>query len=345
MIDKFPSPRMFRLGLTLLLGLASLLPALPVPASGFESTPYVDKYPHGWIDWDDSVIYGIGRGYLDRNDGSRARAQRSARIIALQSILKLAAGVNLDDRHTLEMLGRGPATIEIRALIHFTEDKTSFVPEGPRPYYETILKTPMTGIEGLTSRLLSALKKSDGNWRDFPRPSVPGSPEDGAAPWLVLDARHLPPTGRPRPALFPQIVSASGEILYDLNRVEERALIDRGMARYVRSDEPRARLRSETETGGTAPSRLSGLFGVPAAIAGEKSERKKRQHFIVKDVETVQGLSRTNLVISETDARQLKAEDAASKILKRCRVIVIVSSPIGGVEGMLDRSLARNPGD
>jgi hypothetical protein len=337
---------MLRFGLTLLLGLVSLLPPLQVPANGFEFTPYIDKHPHGWIDWDTKVIYGIGRGYLDRNDGSRAGARRSARIIALQSILELAAGVNLDDRHTLEMLGRRRATIEIRALVHFTEDKTGFVPESPRPYYETILKTPMTGIEGLTSRLLKALKRTGGSWQDFPRPSSPDSPEEETAPWLVLDARSLPSAGRPRPALFPRILSASGEILYDLNRVDESALIDRGMARFVCSDELRARMGSGgIETGDIAPSRLSRLLGASVAIAGEKSGRQKPQNFIVKDVESVQGLSRTNLVISERDARGLKSEDAASKILERCRVIVIVSSPAGRVEGILDRSFAGSPGD
>ena len=49
----------------------------------------------------------------------------------------------------------------------------------------------------------------------------------------------------------------------------------------------------------------------------------------------------TNLLISDTDTRQLKSEDASSRILKQCRVIVIVSSPIGGVEGKTDTLLAK----
>ena len=42
---------------------------------------------------------------------------------------------------------------------------------------------------------------------------------------------------------------------------------------------------------------------------------------------------RANLVISESDARNIREEDASSQILKKCRVIVIVSSSIGGIEG------------
>jgi hypothetical protein len=49
----------------------------------------------------------------------------------------------------------------------------------------------------------------------------------------------------------------------------------------------------------------------------------------------------TNLLISAADTQDLKSEDASSQILKQCRVIVIVSSPIGGVEGKIDKLLAK----
>ena len=45
-------------------------------------------------------------------------------------------------------------------------------------------------------------------------------------------------------------------------------------------------------------------------------------------------------MISAEDAVKLKAEDSSSRILKKCRVVVIVSSPIGGVEGTIPTLLA-----
>ncbi len=51
------------------------------------------------------------------------------------------------------------------------------------------------------------------------------------------------------------------------------------------------------------------------------------------DAVQAEGLKKTNLVISQSDADQLKKEDISSQVLRECRVIVIVNSPIGGVEG------------
>jgi len=82
------------------------------------------------------------------------------------------------------------------------------------------------------------------------------------------------------------------------------------------------------------------LFSPRPAIAQEEKIRKKRKRFIVKKAEGLQGLSRTNLVISQNDALAFRAQDSASQILKNCRVIVIVSSPVGGVEGQLPRYLS-----
>ncbi|MEJ2199915.1 MAG: hypothetical protein P8X63_02710 [Desulfuromonadaceae bacterium] len=61
----------------------------------------------------------------------------------------------------------------------------------------------------------------------------------------------------------------------------------------------------------------------------------------MKKVQNLQGLSRTNLVISEKDAQELKQEDASSQILQKCRVIIIVSSPIGGIEARFVPVLAQ----
>jgi hypothetical protein len=79
-----------------------------------------------------------------------------------------------------------------------------------------------------------------------------------------------------------------------------------------------------------------------SAIAEEGKIRKKRRRFIIKKVQGLQGLSKTNLVISQKDALALQKEDSASRILKNCRVIVIVSSPVGGVEGKLPGYLSVN---
>jgi hypothetical protein len=167
---------------------------------------------------------------------------------------------------------------------------------------------------------------------------------DDDKPWLVLDARNLGMGQKVEPALFPKIKSASGETIYELKEVDKAALANRGMMKYVVSDESREELRSDAGSIERILARAGILFPVQEAFAAQKTKRRKRNKLIVKKVEKLQGLAKTNLVISENDARHLKAEDRASQILKKCRVIIIVSSSIAGIEGKIKHFLAMAPG-
>ena len=304
--------------------------------------PLIEKHPDGWIDWDQGVIYGIGKGYLHLNDNSRNKALRAAKVLALQSILKVAAGIRLDDRETLETLGKGQVVIHLRGFIRFTEHQSIFKAQEPRPYHEVTLRAPLNGIEGLTSNLLQHLKSKPQMWQDFPIRNDRKLEEQEDQPWLVLDARPLSASANVQPALFPKIITPSGEVIYELKSVNAQALAQRGMARYVVSDTPTDKLQARTNRLDDILDRIDTFISLREAHAEEKKKRRKRRRFIVKQVNEAQGLMRTNLVISENDARQLTDEDASSQILKKCRVIVIAASPIGGIEGQIMRYFASN---
>lgn len=222
---------------------------------------------------------------------------------------------------------------------------TEFIKDGKQPYYEVTLRAPLTGIEGLTSMLITRLKTVPLDWMNLPKPSGEAVTEDGEKPWLVLDARDLPKEGRVKPAVFPRILSETGEVVYEPGMTDESALIQRGMARYVVSDEPKEGLISQRESVEHILERAGFVITTGEAVAGEIEKRAKRKNYIVKDVRQAQGLMNTNLLISATDTQELKSEDASSRILKQCRVIVIVSSPIGGIEGKIQWFLAKTPDD
>ncbi len=302
--------------------------------------PLIEKHPDGWIDWDNGIIYGVGKGYLHLNGNSANKALRAAKVLALQSILKVAAGIRLDDRQTLETLGKGKVVIHLKAFIRFSEHQSVFKDQAPKPYHEVTLRAPLTGIEGLTSKLLGHLKSESQTWHDFPVRTGPAIDEDADQPWLVLDTRQMPASARLNPALFPKIMTPSGKTIYELKSVSEQALVERGMARYVVSDKPAEKLQARHAHIKTLLEQIETLLSVQEARAEEKTKRQKRRRYIVKQVQEAQGLMRTNLVISENDARQLTEEDASSQILKKCRVIVIAASPIGGIEGQVMRYYA-----
>ncbi|MDQ1330425.1 MAG: hypothetical protein QG578_688 [Thermodesulfobacteriota bacterium] len=321
---------------------------LPAFSSSIEDerfSPFIETYPNGSIDWDNGLIYGVGRGYLHLNKDSDAIALRAAHVIAAGNILKVAAGVRLDDRRTLETLGKDRVVIELKALVRYRVHKTELIKNEKQPYYKVTLIAPLTGVEGLTSMLITGLKTVPFDWMNLPKPSAESVIEDEEKPWLVLDARDLPKEGRVKPAVFPKILSETGEVVYEPGMTDESALIQRGMAKYVVSDEPKEGLISQKESVESILERAGFIITNGEAVAGEPEKRAKRKNYIVKDVRQAQGLMNTNLLISVADTQELKKEDVSSRILKNCRVIVIVSSPIGGIEGNIPRYLAKVSND
>ncbi|NTV14662.1 MAG: hypothetical protein HGA96_12150 [Desulfobulbaceae bacterium] len=333
------------------------LPAISASVDETRFAAYVEQHATGWIDWQNGLIYGIGRGYLNKNGNNRPLSQGVGGVLASGNIVKLAAGMHLDDTHTLESLGRGKVTINLKAFVRDKQFKSTYVENGDDPYYEIVKVADMKGITGLTAKLLDHFNKEQ-DWQDLPvrnlEPRADLGDED--EPWLLIDARNL--GNRPQPALFPKIKSTAGAEVYDVKQVEEAALINRGMMSYVTTSASTEELRSDARlvdrllasagllvgvNEAQAKTELRSL-GIPviAAPAGEAEVeparpggRQKRGRYIVKNAKDVQGLAKTNLVISAEDALELQAEDANSQILKKCRVVVVVSSPIGGIEGAL----------
>jgi len=308
-------------------------------AAGVRFLPFVEQFPRGKIDWENGYFYGTGLGYPHLNDGSRAKAIKVAQARALSAILQVASGLRVDDRRVLADLERDRVVIEIRALIQYEPFEQEFVQKEREPFYRVTYRAPMRGVTGLTQKLLPYL-------RSLAPPGERPASRDGAealdheGPWLILDARGLSRDSRVQPALFPKIVTEKGEVLFDLNTVDEAALAQRGMARYVVTDASREELTVGLLPQG--PTDRLWFLGPARAMAQEKAVRKRQGKYVVKDVTQVEGLMKTNLVISEADAKEIREEDACSQILKRCRVIVAVSSSLGGIEGGFPARLARH---
>jgi hypothetical protein len=322
---------------TFLLIIAIFLFAAPVCAFDRGFFSYIEKAPNGEIDWNNGYFYGIGLGYPHLNDGSKSKAVRVAQAGALSAILQVAAKVRVDDRFLLRDLERKKLIIQIKGLVRYEPYKRVFVKKGPHPFYRVTYRAPLNGVEGLTSRLLNQLRTRASTWKDLPQPGRHVG-DDSTLPWLVLDARGIEKQTQVRPALFPKIVTDKGETIYEVKDVDEAALKKRGMARYVVSDRSRDELAS-------CPAQipwnwLLDLVSPDAAQAQEKQKRKKRGKYIIKDVQGVQGLMKTNVVISESDANSIRQEDASHQVLKKCRVIVIASSSLGGIEGKVFKYFA-----
>lgn len=320
-----------RLSLTILTIL--LLSTQPVFAQNNTLfTPHIERYSQGWIDWDKGLIYGTGRAYITSNRGSRIKAMTAAQLVAAANIVKLASGIQLDDRRTLKKLGNGTFILKLKAFLRYREHQRNFVKNVQQPYAEVTLVTPMHGVEGLTAHLLRELKKQPLQWQKHPLPDPVARHANPDDPWLVIDTRQLPRTAAVQPSLFPKVSSASGQTIYDLNRVYKSAQTKRGLARYVHSNASVEQIMLAFDPAEQTrwPAWVQWLNPVKTAWARPRSRRPR---YIVTSAQQVRGMARTNLVISSSDVMRLRQEDAASQILKDCRVIIITSAPIGGIEG------------
>ncbi|MBU0680400.1 MAG: hypothetical protein KKD73_03165 [Proteobacteria bacterium] len=339
---KIHLPAMFT-PVFVLLALFSLL----VPGSGKADNtptfaPFVEHFATGRIDWDSGQIYGVGRAYLDANDNSPVKARKAADLMASANIVRLTTGIRLDDKQTLAALGHALTTLRIEAFLRDEKVENILVDAGKRPYFQATRVASIKGVSGLSAKLISALKELDMEWL----PQETASPQDvhdnEDEPWLVLDARNLPTETKLHPALFPKIISEDGEVIYELSQVELDSLTKQGMVRYVLSDDNLAEQNTPMSSLPiTLLDALDCLLGPPKAMAGENEPRTKRCRYIVKEVRQATGLTQTTLMISAQDAKMVKQENRSSTILKKCRVIVVMSSPIGGIEGRIPAFFAQ----
>lgn len=298
--------------------------------------PYVQRAENGWIDWENGLIYGVGRASLSENGNSRPRAMGAAQVGASGNIVKIAAEINVDDQKKVKAIAGGRFVVKLKAFLRYREKESRFVTNTKEPYVEVVQYAPINGISGLSVQVLNELEqKSYQLLNQTTEHEASRSDED--ATWLVLDARKLPYGKKLQPALFPKIVSKNGEVLYSKERVDSDALLKTGMVKYVTTNASMNQFLSEVE-----PEKLPffSVFTPDSAYADDlDARRKKRGQYVVKDVQDASGLYKTNLVINEQDARGIKSDDKTGEILRNCRVIVVVSSPLGGIEGRLSEPL------
>lgn len=193
--------------------------------------------------------------------------------------------------------------------------------------YQIMMSMPMTGSEGLTASLLPTqmirvqqaktvthATHAPLNPPQTSTPSVPSAGQSAAtfpqatpgvssgdapatlAPkpaiytGLIVDARGL----NPSPAAFPKLISQAGDVLYDLTIVDPNAATERGMCDYKKSLDV---ARQQPRTG------LNPL--------------------VVKAVAT-SGTNKTDLILDDETAKQVKSAETGAGFLRNAQVIVVV---------------------
>lgn len=124
-----------------------------------------------------------------------------------------------------------------------------------------------------------------------PRPEAKASAAPETVSGLIIDARSL----GAKPTLTPRVFSLGGETIYEGKGIPRKYVVSNGLAGYARTAE---QARTFTNRIGDAP-------------------------LLIKAA-SVRGVTRSDIIISDTDAERLLHSPTARKAMRECRVVIVV---------------------
>ncbi|RKY81984.1 hypothetical protein DRQ07_02620 [candidate division KSB1 bacterium] len=269
----------------------------------------------GNVDWTKQVIRCTGIGAPNPNDpvtAQRAGALRAAKLDALRNILETVQGISLTSETEVRNAMIADDNIRTRiqgAIRGFRVVDTRYMSTGD---VEVDVEVPITGVlsDALLPREFGGGVLMTGGQLLCPvcgQPWPAGKPvpagvkliragdssqDNTSAVYtgLIIDARELDV----RPAMAPKVIDPQGDEIYGSKFVSRDYAVDIGMVGYEKS--------------------------IESAV---KNERVADNPLVVKAID-VKGPNKTDLVISEADARKIHNAASNMNFLQRCKVMFIL---------------------
>jgi hypothetical protein len=288
-------------------------------------------------------------GFLKSEGVGKKQSRRAAELVARNNALKTLIVLNLNSSSNLQNYFERQKQISIKVQnVLIKNAEIQDIPADPeKPDEAKVMVTiPFYGIAGLVSFFLDDqeiyLEPSGGT----PTDDVPTNQEPEGYTGILVDARDLPTI---EPALFPQIVSKQGEILYTASQVDKDILTEQGMVEYVREKQQTTAWRAGEAPLIVKPILLAssvpylpktlGVFSNSQSLtlqmfaeAKSQQRRGKRNNLIVKGTDD-SGQIPTNVVVSVEDAEKIKQLHQEQQIDKQGNYTILVGREIGGVQG------------
>jgi hypothetical protein len=291
---------------------------------------YVQKYPQGEVNWGEGFIHAYGKGVIGEGQ-SEDEAARAAEVDAKAHLLEIVHDIPVDDR-----MKAGEESRMSFALEGFVQGAEVVARSRQGSTVNVTVRAPVRGVKGLSmtiygfytppppavTEVIIPTRKKQGIKKEPPKTETKPSEFTG----IVIDARAIPAS----PAIFPRVEDTQKREVYGVSKVNQEDLQKRGMASY-------AVVAREVK--------ISRLFPKATIIRANYSpdppqpqEKKKRRQgynpMLVKAAGT-DGKLKATLIVSEADAQKIVDADDEKGLLKECKVVVVVSSEVGGLEGKL----------
>jgi hypothetical protein len=243
------------------------------------------------VNWETRTITAAGIGAPNLNvpqAAQRPGALRAAQMVALRNALEIAKGIFLNSTSTLEdhMSTSDVITTQVDGFIKgFSQKgKVRYMSDGS---VELIVEIPLDGIGGMTEMLLGSTL-SDQPQGATEKGNVGKS--DKVFSGLIINCKGL----NLKPALSPKVLDEDGKEIYGSAHVSREWAVKYGIVGYAKSVEDATKL----ERAGKTPGEIKAL--------------------------KASGKNNTDVVLSNNDAREIRAAAKKQKFLSECRVLFII---------------------
>jgi len=267
---------------------------------------WVEKVGQGSVNWSQGYIEAVGIGAVpDKSIGksnARPMALRAAKVDALRNLLEITKGVQVDSATSVKdfMVESDIINTKIEGLVKGAQVvKTEYMSDGTA---EVTLRMPLYGGVLAQTILPLAIAKPPAPPEPAPAPAAPAPvvaapvaptpvPAGPAAyTGMVVDARGI----QARPAMSPRVFDEDGKEVYGSANVDREYAVQQGMSGYARD-----------------------------LNAAQSNQRVTANPITVKVIRS-SGAGKSDLIISNADAQQIRSAGENMTFMKKCRVMIVL---------------------
>ena len=259
---------------------------------------------YGNINWSQGLVTAVGIGsppekYYGKPQ-ARPMALRAAQLVAYRNLLEVVSGVRIDSTTVVKdsMVESDLIRSQVNGMVKGTQIvKKEYLSDG------TVEVTLAMSLRGGFAQLM--LPKEIQQVPDIttipPAPSAPAlgpmtpepttpMPTPSVYTGLVVDAKGLDA----RPAMSPKIFDENGQEVYGSGYVSREYAVQQGMTGYAKD-----------------------------LATAQANPRVTNEPLVVKGLKT-EGPGKSNIVISNADAANIRSASENLSFLKKCRVVIVL---------------------
>ncbi|WP_051412041.1 LPP20 family lipoprotein [Halonatronum saccharophilum] len=255
-----------------------------------KDTNIVEERDEGLYDWERSIIqatgFGISPSFTKNKTQARIMAREAAITAAQRRLIELIDGVQIDSKQTVRNAQIESDIIERRISGLLKGARIVEEKELDEDSYMVVMEVHLYGKEGVIEAVLPILEGDGKSSR----------PIDNKEPNVKVNYTGVIINGTSdlKPALAPNIYSSRGELIYGMDTINVDGVVIDGLVSYSRS------------------------------LADAKNNSRVGNNPLIIDTKGSRGDYNTDLIVSNNDAKVMKALEREG-ILSERRVIIVLN--------------------